>query len=182
MAHQLNCVRILWVSDGKKAFTILVPACLKVLSSLGLFNFWDNDDFAILTIHMWVGVGVGLTYISDILAGEIVIVIVGHVGPRPRIFLAILPDSKQVQFFQFGIGIVFLTSESKKRIELLKVILCDSMRVSSTVFLESESFSWFASPKIQNWICLELHRIISSCLGLPTKKSKKIRGLVGPSR
>ena len=88
---------------------------------------------------MWVGVG--LTYISDILAGEIVIVIVGHVGPRPRIFLAILPDSKQVQFFQFGIGIVFLTSESKKRIELLKVILWDSMRVSSTVFLESESFS-----------------------------------------
>ena len=80
---------------------------------------------------MWVGVGVGLTYISDILAGEIVIVIVGHVGPRPRIFLAILPDSKQVQFFQFGIGIVFLTSNSKKRIELLK---SDSMRLYESLW------------------------------------------------
>ena len=35
-------------------------------------------------------------------------------------FLAILRDSKRVQFFYFGIGIVFLKSESKNCIELLK--------------------------------------------------------------
>ena len=35
-------------------------------------------------------------------------------------FLAILCDSKRVQFFYFGIGNVFLKSESKNCIELLK--------------------------------------------------------------
>ena len=99
---------------------------------------------------------------------------------KPRMFLAILRDSKRVQFFYFGIWLVFLKSESKTRIELL---FSDSMRLHVSLwyykFVESESFAWLVSPKIENQTCLELHRVVSSCLGLPTWKNKnKIRGLV----
>ena len=65
---------------------------------------------------------------------------------KPWIFLANLRDSKRVQFFYFGIGIIFLTSKSKYRVELLK---SNSMGVFATlifwiriIYPTGESKNW----------------------------------------
>ena len=71
---------------------------------------------------------------------------------KQRIFLAILHNSKQVQFFYFGIGIVYLKSESKNYIESL---FSNSTRLYASlwyyIIVVLELFTWLASPKIENW-------------------------------
>ena len=46
------------------------------------------------------------------------------------------------------------------------------------IIVESELFAWLASPKIENWTCLELCRIVLSCLGSPTLKKSKAYNLL----
>ena len=83
---------------------------------------------------------------------------------KPQIFLAILRDSKRVQFFYFGIGIVFLKSESKNCIESLKSDSRDSKRVFDTINLWNRNC--LLDLRVQKlriglaWSCVESYRLV----------------------
>ena len=85
-------------------------------------------------------------------------------------FLAILHFSKWVKFIHFGIRVVFLTCESKTRVESLK---SNSTRIYVSLWycivLELNSFHWVASPKTKNQNHLESCLIASPRLGLRKK-------------
>ena len=87
-------------------------------------------------------------------------------GSKPRIFLAIPDSDSKRDDSMFRIGIVSLTSESKKPCRVAKK---DSTRLyvslSYSNILELELFTQLASPKIENQACLESHRVVLSCLG-----------------